>query len=113
MDNETFESLIKQWDEKRLAIITRKGKDYDQVETDRLSSFKKVAAICKELEVNCTTPSGIADVLLILKLVRDANLKVSGKSPQNESVEDTVLDAHNYIDLRQCCRIDEQQGAKQ
>ena len=107
MENTAFNNIITEGNRRRVEMMTKKGHDYDKVEVDRLSSFKKVAIICKELDIDCHTPSGVAAVLLVLKLVRDANLKSSGKDPFNESRTDTADDMHNYIDLKTCCEIDE------
>ncbi|KKK76831.1 hypothetical protein LCGC14_2859680 [marine sediment metagenome] len=82
--------------------MVSKGADYDKVDVDRLSSFKEVAAILNVLQSEGRqdhTPIGVAETLFALKLVRNANLKNSGKPPNNESRMDTVDDAHNYLDL--------------
>lgn len=96
MKEPEFDKLITEAHERRHLIMFSKGKDYDQ-EADRLSSFKKVAIILGTLEVKSNTPSGVAMTLLVLKLVRDANLR--NKPPENEGRQDTLDDAANYLDL--------------
>jgi len=112
MKLERFEEIVEAGEVRRKALRLKKSSDYDQIDLDRLSSFKKVATICNTLGVdNFTshTPSGIATMLLILKQVRDANLKNSGRLPQNESRADTFDDTHVYVDLKHGCEIDEQE----
>jgi hypothetical protein len=106
MNNQEFEQIVEQINTQRTALMRGKTHDYD-LASDRLASFKQVAAIAKVLQVNCHTGSGIATVLLILKMVRDANLKSSGTAPSNESRNDTVIDWHNYIDLKLANEHDE------
>ena len=70
-----------------------------------------MAIIANALEVcgfSGFTPSGIATIEVILKLVRDANLKNSGRPPQNESRMDTTDDLINYVHLKTGCEVDEQ-----
>ena len=42
----------------------------------------------------------------MLKIDRICNLKRKEVSPENESVKDTVVDLHNYIDLLYGCLIE-------
>jgi len=111
MDKDTFEQLVSDSETRRRAMRQKKRSDYDKGDNDRLSSFRKVAAIANELEVNGFTGftgSGIATIEVILKLVRDANLKNSGRPPQNESRMDTTDDLINYVYLKTGCEVDEQ-----
>ena len=111
MDSNTFEQLVGDSETRRRAMRQKKSSDYDKGNDDRLSSFRKVAAIANELEVNGFTGftgSGIATIEVILKLVRDANLKNSGRLPQNESRMDTIDDLINYVYLKTGCEVDEQ-----
>ncbi len=111
MKLERLEQLIKEGEKRRSVLRLKKSSDYGK--TDILSSFKKVASICNVLEVDgftSHTPSGIATMLLQLKQVRDANLKNSGRPPQNESREDTFDDTHIYLDLKHSCEVDEQEA---
>jgi hypothetical protein len=111
MDAQTFEQLVSDSETRRRAIRQKKRSDYDKDDDDRLSSFRKVAAIVNALEVDGFsgfTPSGIATIMLALKLVRDANLKNSGRPPQNESRMDTTDDLINYVYLKTGCEVDEQ-----
>ena len=111
MQEQKFNQLVTDGNERRGKILFKKGSDYDKIESDRLSSFKKVAVIANQLEVaGCTNFKGsdIANILLILKQVRDANLRQSGRPAQNESRMDTNDDWHNYIDLKLANEMDEE-----
>ena len=112
MKETDFNKLVTDGSGRREKILLKKGSDYDKIDSDRLSSFKKVATIANELEVaGCTTFKGsdIANILLILKQVRDANICSSGRPTQNESRIDTNDDWHNYIDLKLANEIDEEE----
>jgi len=82
---------------RRMSLFQRKNEDY--ADDDALSNFKRVAAVCKIWGVDVSTPSGVADLYIIMKLDRYFNLKRQGKTPKNESVDDTFLDVFNYLDL--------------
>lgn len=84
--------------EKRNKIRKSKAKDY--ATDDVLSNFKRVSQLIGILGVDASTPHGIAMVYALLKIDRLCNLvfrKVS--KPENESLEDTINDLKNYIDL--------------
>ncbi len=113
MERDKFERIVEEGEERRKVLRLRKGSDYAQIDSDMLSTFKKVANICNVLEVDDFTghtPSGVATILLQLKQVRDANLKNSGRPPLNESRRDTFDDAHVYLDLKHGCEMDEQEA---
>ena len=86
--------------EKRLAIRIKKAKDYAN-EADCLQNFKKVAQLLKLLDVSPHTPHGVAMTYALLKIDRLCNLVFRQKNtnPENESVEDTIEDLQNYLDL--------------
>jgi hypothetical protein len=65
-----------------------KGNDYANV--DRLSNFKLAGAICGlKAEQNCLS-------LIATKVARLGVLLNSDKSPNNESIQDSILDLTNY-----------------
>ena len=111
MKEPEFNKMVTEGNERRTKMMFKKGSDYDKIDSDRLSSFKEVAIIANTLRVaGCTTFKGsdIANILLILKQVRDANIRSSGRPTQNESRIDTNDDWHNYIDLKLANEIDEE-----
>lgn len=95
--------LIERLTKKRLSLYHSKSADY--ATTDALSNFKRVSSIVGLLRIDASTPGGYARLMVVLKLDRWCNLLAEGKDPQNESVEDTILDLHNYIDLGYACDL--------
>lgn len=81
---EHFDKLVKQME----SILLKKGNDY--ANSDRLSNFKLAGAICQLLpEQNCLS-------LIATKVARLGVLLNSGKAPNNESINDSVIDLINY-----------------
>ena len=72
-------------------MMLKKGNDYSN--GDRLSCFKKVAAM---LDI---TPELVCEVFMATKQVRIRELLASGKGAENESVQDSILDLANYTIL--------------
>lgn len=69
-------------------VLFKKGNDY--ANTDRLSNFKLAGSICGlKAEQNCLS-------LIATKVARLGVLLNSDKSPNNESIEDSILDLTNY-----------------
>jgi hypothetical protein len=76
-------------------IICSKGNDYagQNATTDRLNNFKVVAAITN------TTPQQACLNLIATKVARLGVLFSSGKLPNNESIQDSVIDLACYTAL--------------
>ena len=73
------------------ATLFRKGNDY--ANTDRLSNFKLAGAIAGgSAETNCLN-------LIATKVARLGVLLNSDGVPNNESIEDSILDLANYAVL--------------
>ena len=69
-------------------ILFKKGNDYANI--DRLSNFKLAGGICGlKAEQNCLS-------LIATKVARLGVLLNLDKSPNNESIQDSVLDLANY-----------------
>lgn len=69
-------------------ILLKKGNDYANI--DRLSNFKLAGGICGlKAEQNCLS-------LIATKVTRLGVLLNSDKAPNNESIQDSVLDLANY-----------------
>lgn len=74
--------------EKMEEIMFRKGNDY--AGEDRLANFKRAGAIAGlNAELNCLS-------LIAAKVARLGVLLNSDKAPENESIEDSLLDLANY-----------------
>ena len=84
--------------QKELNLIQSKGNDYADSE-DVLKNFKAVSEICKILNIDSRTQYGTHLFYIVLKLQRAANLLQEGKTAQNESVEDTLIDLRTYTGL--------------
>lgn len=81
---EHFEVITNQMKE----VLFKKGNDY--ANSDRLSNFKLAGGICGlKAEQNCLS-------LIATKVARLGVLLNSDKVPNNESIQDSVLDLANY-----------------
>ena len=107
MDRGKLGLFVQAIDEKRLALMLSKSQDY--ATGDSLSNFKRVNQLCRILDIDPRrSPADCARFLMILKVDRWCNLINNKKEsePENESIQDTVLDLHNYIDLAFCCDLE-------
>lgn len=88
MTKEDQEKHFNQMTEQMRTILLSKGDDY--ANTDRLSNFKLAGSISGlNAELNCLS-------LISTKVARLGVLLNSDKTPNNESVLDSVLDLANY-----------------
>ena len=92
-------------------IIKSKGHDY--AGADVLSNFKTVSEAATLLGIDVSNPTNYALFMVILKIARLGNLLSAGKTPKNESIDDSFLDGINYFKLAYCCYKEEKedQGA--
>ncbi len=82
------EEFLTELTQKMRETMLTKGDDYAQA--DRLSNFKLAGYICGLLpEQQCLS-------LIAVKVARLGTLLSSGKPPEHESIQDTVLDLVNY-----------------
>jgi hypothetical protein len=73
------------------SVLLSKGNDYS--DEDRLSTFKEVGRISQ------LSPEEVCLVFLGTKLTRLTNLLKNNKEPNNESINDSILDMANYCIL--------------
>lgn len=74
--------------EKMKSILLSKGNDY--ANSDRLSNFKLSGKICGlNAELNCLS-------LIATKVARLGVLLNTSSKPNNESIQDSILDLANY-----------------
>ncbi len=105
MKRDTFLSEIKEIELRRYGLLI--GKSHDYATDDVLSNFKRMNILCKTLDIDVRrSPGDCARFLQVLKLDRKCNLLSRGVEPKNESIKDTVMDEHNYIDLAYGCDIE-------
>lgn len=91
MTKEQQQNHFNEVTEKMRTILLSKGNDY--ANTDRLSNFKLAGNICGlNAELNCLS-------LIATKVARLGVLLNSTDKPNNESIEDSVLDLANYAIL--------------
>ena len=93
MTRETQSKLLGEFYAEKKNILKLKGEDY--ANEDVLSNFKTAGANCGiSAEQQCLSA-------ISTKVARLGNL-LSGKTPNNESVSDSILDLSNYTDLLYC-----------
>jgi hypothetical protein len=92
----TFEEFIAKME----STIFKKGNDYSKGDADRLSNFKLAGAITgSSPQMNCLN-------LIATKVARLGVLLNKEGSPDNESIEDSILDLANYAVLLNMLQID-------
>ena len=98
MKYEEQEEIFNKTVEEMRTIMFRKGNDY--ANADRLSNFKLAGTICGlDAERNCLS-------LIATKVARLGVLLGSTGEPNNESIEDSILDLANYAVLLRMILID-------
>ena len=107
MNRQKFKELLYEISSKRIELTLKKSSDY--ADEDVLSNFKRMSLICGVFGINPARSSAdCALFLLLLKVDRWCNIRRKGSTPANEAIMDTLLDAHNYIDLAYACQLDEE-----
>lgn len=95
----------------RMDIFNKKSHDY--ADDDCLSNFKRMGKVLDALYVNELPPElAYCMTLVLLKIDRTVNLIKRGVKPDNESIEDTMLDMMNYIDLFKALYIERNENVK-
>lgn len=100
MTSEKQIEIYRELDEKIMSVTSSKRHDY--ANTDVLSNFKGVAQAAKSLGINIGDPAQYSLFMVVLKIARLTNLLNSGKTPSNESIDDSFLDGINYFKLAYC-----------
>ena len=106
MENKKQQEVYESLHNELMEIIKKKGHDYGK-DIDTLSNFKEVSTAAKALGIDIGKAEQYALFMVILKIARLTNLLNSGKTPNNESVDDSFKDGINYFKLAYCCYIDE------
>lgn len=102
MKREELTQLTLDIDTARAKVMGSKGQDY--ADLDILSNFKRVSELCDILSIAPKrSAADCALFLAVLKVDRWCNLRRRNESPANESIKDTIIDLHNYIDLAYAC----------
>ena len=95
LEKELFIKIVEQTCNSMVELLKKKGDDYSTTE-DFLSNFKKSSELCSILRIDSNTPEGAAAFFIVHKLLRLCNLLSKKKTPENESVEDTINDLIGY-----------------
>ncbi len=83
-------------------ILSAKGHDYSSND-DRLINFKRVAKSFSTLTGKEFSAYDAALYIQLIKIDRINNLTLSGKTPNNESIMDSMIDEFNYLLLKYAC----------
>jgi hypothetical protein len=86
----------------KLGTELLKSKGHDYAGEDVLKNFKQMQAMCSLLGVDTSKIEGVHMFYILLKIQRLCNLIFSGKKGKNESIQDTLIDLRNYVDLLNC-----------
>lgn len=89
-----------------IKMTQSKRGDYGK-DIDVLSNFKEVSGAAKILGIDVHNPTGYALFMVLLKIARLSNLLNSGKTPNNEAIDDSFFDGINYFKLAYCTFVDE------
>jgi len=79
-------------------LMAKKNKDYSNDDSVH-DNFMVQSLLCSILGVDIGTHMGAIEFLILFKIHRLFKMAQSDGKPANESVKDTVVDLHNYIDL--------------
>lgn len=93
-------ALVESINQKGIELLKSKGHDYAGV--DVLKNFKQMHELCRILEIDLSRIEGVNMFYILLKIQRLSNLIFSNKAAKNESVQDTLIDLRNYVDLLNC-----------
>jgi hypothetical protein len=92
MNGEMFDKIYKELVENRLLLIQKKRNDYAG-DSNVFDNFEETA---RQLNI---TVDQVFLFWITIKRQRLSNLLVNCREPKNESVEDTLEDLANYVDL--------------
>ncbi|OBW61988.1 hypothetical protein [Dehalococcoides mccartyi] len=98
MELKDFVSMVEKINNNRTAILDNKNHDYS-CKADALANFKRIARAIEILGIDTKSPTGVALFMLVMKVDRFNNLTKNDAKPECESVLDTVIDGHNYLDF--------------
>lgn len=100
-----LEEQLKHFDDftkKQTDILFKKGNDY--ANSDRLSNFKLAGNICQ------LSPAQQILSLIATKVAR-LGVLLTGKTPNHESIRDSVIDLANYAVLMDAILEEEEKGS--
>ena len=101
MDSKTFNEYLEDTQQKQVEILVRKSHDY--ADEDILSNFKRNSQIARDFKIDYSEDYHHALMMTLMKIDRIQNLIGQGKTPKNESIQDTLIDWINYTLLTTAC----------
>jgi hypothetical protein len=105
MQRGDYNKLTNNLHTRRMALAVKKGADYAGY--DILSNFKRMASIARTLNITCQDSFGYAIFMALLKIDRITHITGGPGKPENESIDDSFMDLHNYIDLARAILVEE------
>jgi hypothetical protein len=108
MVRKDYDMLITKLNDTRHDLHLKKSEDY--ATEDVLSNFKRCSSTARNLGIGMDA-ADYAIFMAAMKLDRIQNIRKSGKTPNNESLEDSIIDAVNYIELAYAIMIEESEEA--
>jgi hypothetical protein len=93
--------LIEKINNHSLDLLKSKGHDY-AANQDVLKNFKEMQSVISLFGIDTSKIEGVHMFYIMLKIQRLCNLLFSGKEGKNESIQDTLIDLRNYVDLLNC-----------
>lgn len=103
MNRQEYDKHIKQMHNRREELHLKKSKDY--ATADVLSNFKRLSQAAYSMGLDVGDPISYALFMVVMKIDRINNLLY--RDVQNESLEDSFIDAHNYLDLAYALYLEE------
>jgi hypothetical protein len=100
--------IVQDINNKGIELLKSKGHDY--AGDDILKNFKEMNEACKLFGVDVSKVEGVHMFYILLKIQRLCNLIFSGKEGKNESIQDTLIDLRNYVDLLNCTLTEKSDG---
>lgn len=101
MNSEKFNKYLKELNGKSLDVLVSKSHDY--ADQDVLSNFKRNSQIARDFRIDYSYDYHHALMMTLMKIDRIQNLIGAGKTPKNESIQDTLVDLVNYTLLTTAC----------
>ena len=86
-------------------LLDKKNQDYSN-EDNVHANFEDMCMMCYVLDINVQEARGCIMFEIVKKIRRLWKIIKSNRNPVNESLKDSVVDLHNYIDLLYTLVID-------
>lgn len=105
MEGPKFDQFVRDLVESSLTLSGSKRHDY--ATEDVLANFKRLTKVAKVYKLDFSREHHYPLFMVLMKLDRVQNLLSQGRTPKNESLQDTMKDAVNYLFLTFACLVEE------